>query len=215
MNHRYRIIFKKTESMRYTGNLDVHKAWERTFRRAKLPLAYSQGFHPQPKIQLACPLPLGFLSENEILDFYTTEEVSIEDMSKLLKDKMPDGLVIIEIKLIIENEPALSVQTVATRYRIEFLDDVDEGSLINNVNGLMNQITIIRKRRGKEYDLRPLIKEIEISNKDNKPILYLILSALQGATGRPDEVLSEMNFNSSAARIIREKTYLTEYQPII
>ncbi len=215
MNHRYRITYKKTESMRYTGNLDVHKAWERTFRRAKLPLAYSQGFHPQPKIQLACPLPLGFLSENEILDFYTSEEVSIESMVKLLKDKMPDGLVILEIKLILENEPALSVQTIATRYRIEFLDDVDEGSLKNNVNRLINQIAIIRKRRGKEYDLRPLIKEIEISNKDNKPILYLILSALQGATGRPDEVLLEMNFNASAARIIREKTFLTEYQPII
>lgn len=211
MNHRYRITYKKTESMRYTGNLDVHKAWERTFRRAKLPLAYSQGFHPQPKIQLACPLPLGFLSENEILDFYMTDEVSVESIVKLLKGKMPDGLVVLEIKLILENEPALSVQTIATRYMIEFLDEVDEDSLRIGVNRLMNQDTIIRKRRGKEYDLRPLIKEIELGNKDNKPLLYLILSALQGATGRPDEVLLELNFNSAAARITREKTFLSEY----
>ena len=209
MNHRYRITYKKTESMRYTGNLDVHKAWERTFRRAKLPLAYSQGFHPQPKIQLACPLPLGFLSEDEILDFYTTEEISVESIAKLLEGKMPDGLVILDIKLILENEPALSVQTMATRYRIEFLDEIDESSLSNGINRLQNQAAIIRKRRGKEYDLRPLVKEIEIGNKGDKPILYLILSALQGATGRPDEVLLELNFNAAAARIIREKTYLT------
>ena len=209
MNYRYRITYKKTESMRYTGNLDVHKAWERTFRRAKLPLAYSQGFHPQPKIQLACPLPLGFLSEDEILDFYTTEEISVESIAKLLEGKMPDGLVILDIKLILENEPALSVQTMATRYRIEFLDEIDESSLSNGINRLQNQAAIIRKRRGKEYDLRPLVKEIEIGNKGDKPILYLILSALQGATGRPDEVLLELNFNAAAARIIREKTYLT------
>jgi radical SAM-linked protein len=44
--------------MRYTGHLDLHRAWERTFRRARLPLAYSQGFHPQPRLNLACALPL-------------------------------------------------------------------------------------------------------------------------------------------------------------
>ena len=46
--------------MRFTGHLDLHRAWERTFRRAHLPLAYTQGFHPQPRIQLAGALPLGF-----------------------------------------------------------------------------------------------------------------------------------------------------------
>ena len=56
-----------------------------------------------------------------------------------------------------------------------------------------------------------LLKKSRLGNKDNKPILYLILSALQGATGRPDEVLLELNFNSAAARITREKTYLTAY----
>ena len=149
------------------------------------------------------------MSENEILDFYTTEEVSVESIEKLLKGKMPDGLVVLEIKLILENEPALSVQTMATRYRIEFLDDIDESSLSIGINRILNQAAIIRNRRGKKYDLRPLIKEIEIDKKDNKPILYLILSALQGATGRPDEVLLELNFNSAAARITRERTFLT------
>ncbi len=59
---RLRLTFAKTAAMRYTGHLDLHTTWERTLRRARLPLAYSQGFHPQPKIQLASALPLGFTS---------------------------------------------------------------------------------------------------------------------------------------------------------
>ena len=50
---RVRITFAKQGALRYIGNLDLHKIWERSIRRAKLPLAYSQGYHPQPKINLA------------------------------------------------------------------------------------------------------------------------------------------------------------------
>ena len=56
---RLRITYSKTAALRYTSNLDMHKIWERALRRARLPLAYSQGFHPQPRLTQACPLPLG------------------------------------------------------------------------------------------------------------------------------------------------------------
>ena len=57
---RVRLTFTKQGALRYTGHLDLHKILERSIRRAKLPLAYSQGYHPQPKINLAAALPLGF-----------------------------------------------------------------------------------------------------------------------------------------------------------
>ena len=50
---RLRITFAKQNALRYTGHLDLHRIWERAARRAELPLAYSQGFHQQPKISLA------------------------------------------------------------------------------------------------------------------------------------------------------------------
>ncbi len=59
---RARITFSKQGALRYTGHLDLHRLWERAMRRADLPLSYSQGFHPQPKISLASALPLGFAS---------------------------------------------------------------------------------------------------------------------------------------------------------
>ncbi|MBA4384294.1 MAG: hypothetical protein C0410_06130, partial [Anaerolinea sp.] len=52
---RIRIHYFKGEDLQYIGNLDLHKVWERTFRRAQIKLAYSQGFHPQPRMHQACP----------------------------------------------------------------------------------------------------------------------------------------------------------------
>ena len=72
---RVRIIFSKQGALRYTGNLDLHKILERSIRRAKLPLAYSQGYHPQPKINLAAALPLGFSSRAEVMDMWLNEDV--------------------------------------------------------------------------------------------------------------------------------------------
>ena len=67
---RIRIVYSKADSLKYTGNLDLQKIWERLLRRANLPLAYSQGFHPQPRINQGCPLPLGFIGENEMVDIW-------------------------------------------------------------------------------------------------------------------------------------------------
>ena len=68
---RIRITFVKQGALRYTGHLDLHKLWERAARRAELPLAYSQGFHPQPKMNMAAALPLGFSSRCEVHGYET------------------------------------------------------------------------------------------------------------------------------------------------
>ena len=62
--------------MRFTGHLDLHRAWERTFRRAGLPLAYSQGFNPHPRLNLASALPLGFTSEGEVIDVWLEQDLA-------------------------------------------------------------------------------------------------------------------------------------------
>ncbi len=72
---RYRILFSKTEAMRFTGHLDLFRAWERLLRRARMPLAYSSGFHPHPKIQIGAALPLGVTGDNELADVETTTKL--------------------------------------------------------------------------------------------------------------------------------------------
>ena len=86
---RVRITFTKQNALRYIGHLDLHQLWERAMRRADLPLAYSQGFHPQPKISLAAALPLGFSSRGEVLDVRLKEDISIEAITKQLNETLP------------------------------------------------------------------------------------------------------------------------------
>ena len=207
MNYRYRINYSKKEGMRYTSNLDVHKMWERTFRRAKLPLAYSQGFHPQPKIQQASPLPLGFLSDYEIVDFFLDQEMDSSTLEITLIMSLPSGIAINSIKEISLVEPALQTQTVASEYHVYFLEEFDTKIIDEKIHELKSKETINRVRRGKSYDLRPLILDLEITLED-PCYLKMFLKSKDGATGRPEEVLSELNIPVEFTRIIRKKIIL-------
>lgn len=208
MRYLFRLTYMKNELMRYTSNLDVHKSWERTFRRAKLPIAYSQGFHPQPKIQLANPLPLGFLSENEILDFELTENLQTNEICDLLKPKTPLGFEILNIEAVLIKQPSLQVQTIASQYRIEFLEPQSFDLLQARCRNILNSLSIERERRGKKYDLRRLIEMLVLSREGDAIILKMILSARPGATGRPEEMLDELDIPLNKTRITREKTIL-------
>ncbi|HTX92065.1 MAG TPA: TIGR03936 family radical SAM-associated protein, partial [Anaerolineales bacterium] len=92
---RLRILFSKSGGLRYTGHLDLHSTWERTVRRAGLPLAYTQGFHPGPRLQIASALPLGFIGRAEIVDVWLDEtrlEAGPWDFRKALQSGAPPGL---------------------------------------------------------------------------------------------------------------------------
>ncbi len=65
---RLRLTFARAKELVYISHLDITRLWERVFRRADLPLTYSQGFSPHPKISIAAPLALGVTSEGELMD---------------------------------------------------------------------------------------------------------------------------------------------------
>lgn len=211
MSFRYRIDYAKNNNMRYTSNLDIHKMWERTFRRAKLPLLYSQGFHPQPKIQQASPLPLGFLSRNEIVDFILTENLDINHLQELLSSSLPSGIEINGITQIELKTPALQTLSEASEYLIYFLDEFNLEKVKEDIADLLSKSSIQRIRRGKTYDLRPLVLELELV-RENKPFIKMLLKSRESATGRPEEVLHELNIPVELTRIIRNKIILSEIQ---
>ena len=73
MPQRLRITYRKDGPARHVGHLDVMRTWERAIRRAKLPLAYTQGFSPHARIALAAPLPVGTIGERELMDIWLDE----------------------------------------------------------------------------------------------------------------------------------------------
>lgn len=198
---RTRLTYKKGNSLKYTGHLDLHKVWERTLRRAQLPLAYSQGFHPQPRIQQACPLPLGFTSESEILDIWLNDELNIEAITAALLPALHPGIEIIHIESIPLTAPPLQTIVATSDYRVQFNEPQGTPGH-EKINWFLGQPTLMRERRGKPYDLRPLVHELHLA-EEPQPGLLMRLSVLPGATGRPEEVLDVLGIDINSVQVIR------------
>lgn len=207
---RIRITFAKRGALRYTGHLDLHKLWERAARRVQLPLAYSQGFHPQPKMSLAAALPLGFSSQCEVLDMRLEHEIALEGLPEKLNETLPTGIQVRHVEQVDEREPALQTQVVSAEYRVTLAgsspgrDPATEGSvegsdLKRKVESVLQTASIPRERRGKHYDLRPLIEAMQAEDDT----ITMRLAAREGATGRPEEVLAVLGIAFEGTTIER------------
>ena len=199
---RIRITFSKQGALRYTGHLDLHKLWERAARRAELPLAYSQGFHPQPKMNIAAALPLGFSSRCELLDMRLEQDILLDGLATKLNGTMPEGIRVTQIEEVDEREPALQTQVASAEYEVTLKETGFGSDLKRRIDSVMESESIIRTRRNKEYDLRPLIEGLSLLT-DSK--IGMKLTAKEGATGRPEEVLDVLGISFEETRIERTR----------
>ena len=214
---RVRITFSKTGGLKYIGHLDLQSIWERAARRAGLPLAYTNAFHPQPKIYFASALPLGFTSRCEVVDMRFSQDVDLAGLPERLQSAMPPGIGILKVIGVDEQGPALQTQVVAAEYEVTLTQNMadpepppppDEpaapGSgrtgLALRMKDLLGKSSLPRERRGKAYDLRPLIEELE-GVSENK--IFMRLSAREAATGRPEEVLDALGIEVENTQIER------------
>lgn len=202
---RIRITFSKQGALKYTGHLDLHKLWERAARRAELPLSYSQGFHPQPKISLAAALPLGFSSRAEVMDIRLNEEMPSAEIISRLKANLPSGIQVLSVDPVDERAPALQTQVTSAEYQVTLTEPIEGSELTRRVEEFMNSESLPRERRGKKYDLRPLIEELHSMEQAPALQIFMRLAAREGATGRPEEVLEAMGIAADTARVERTR----------
>jgi radical SAM-linked protein len=203
---RLRITFAKTAAMQYTGHLDLHKTWERTFRRARLPLAYSEGFNPHPKIQLGAALPLGFTSDCELVDAWLKSPQDLEAARAALEAAAPPGLRLSDLREVPARDPALQMQITTAEYRVTLPATVSAAALDERVAALLAAPEIRRTRRQKDYDLRPLIEMLAHTASDEEShTLVMRLAAREGATGRPEEVAEALGWLATSAAYHRQK----------
>jgi radical SAM-linked protein len=220
---RLRITFSKTDSLRYIGHLDLHTVWERTVRRAGLPLLYTQGFHPTPRIQLACALPLGFSGRCEIVDIWVEDLLAtgldfINKYVSVIQPAAPPGLTILSAEKVEENSPALQTQVVSAQYEVSLLDPLtaaEKNALPDKISALLGALTLPAERRGKPYDLRLLIEDLRLTGEDDERPqeglhLTMRLAAREGATGRPEAVLEALGIPFESTRVERTRILLKD-----
>jgi radical SAM-linked protein len=205
---RYRLTFGKTAAMRFTGHLDLQRALERTLRRARLPLGYTQGFSPHPRINLGAALPLGCTSEADLADVWLEMELPPGDVLCSLQEACPPGLRVSSVERIVAGAPALQAIILSSDYVIRLPPAEFPQDLRKRLQALLEASTLPRQRRGRSYDLRPLIERLEATGRGDEVELGVRLAAREGATGRPEEVLLALAIDPSRAHIHRVRLVL-------
>ncbi len=203
--YRIRLTYSKIGAIRYTGHLDLYRVWERAIRRSNLPVAFSNGFHPLVRIAMACPLPLGFTGLGELMDLWLLEPVEPKDILAALSPALPPGLALLKAEVVDPHAPALQTQVRSSLYQVTLLDPVDPDWLARQADALLASPKIERVWRGKVYDLRPYIETLECLPSDPHRLnrLRMRLSAREGATGRPEEVLAALGCDPALTRVER------------
>ena len=200
---RIRIHFSKDGAMRFTGNLDLMRAWERLLRRAEVPVAYSKGYSPHPRLNLAAALPLGFTSDCEVIDIWLEETVPPDEIMARLLPAAPSGLTVHAVRPVELEEKSPQALLVSIEYQV-MLEPRPE--LAERLEELMAAPTLPRERRGKSYDLRPLVERIWLDEKG----IRMRLAARPGKTGRPDEVLLALGLDPLALQIHRTQLFFQD-----
>ncbi len=121
-NINVRIRFGKHGVMKYIGHLDIMRYFQKAFRRAELPMAYSEGYHPHQILSFASPLGVGVTSDGEYMDIGLTELVSTEDALKRLNDAMVDGMKVYSFKLLPEKTKNSMAALTHASYRVTYMN---------------------------------------------------------------------------------------------
>ena len=188
----YRFKFNKSEEVKFTGHLDIMQTFQRGFKRAKLPIAYSEGFNPHQKMAFAAPLSLGYISRGEYGDFKLTQKVDPETMMKEINSVMPKGLEITKIVCLRENTKNPMASFAAARYKAIFDNIVTPDEIEDNIAFFMEQAEILvmkkTKKNFKEVDIKPDIIKIYNESDNNIAAIGMLVAAGSVRNLKPENV---------------------------
>ena len=206
---RMRLFYHKGNKAKYISHLDTLRAWERAIRRSDLPLAYSQGFSPHPKITIAMPLAVGCTGENEALDIILTKPIPEQSVVQALTPIMPPGFTVAAAQEVALKSPALSTLFEQAIYDI-LLVEMDRGEIQHRIDDLLAQETIPIEFRRKRFDLRPLIGSLKLrentlanAQRGELGLQAVLLRDERGRIGRPDVLIEALNLSEYVRGIHR------------
>lgn len=219
-----RIKYEKTGCLRFIGHLDVMRFFQKAIRRAKLDVAYSQGFSPHQIISFAAPMPLGMTSEGEYFDGEFNSVTTTEDMVTRLNATMPDGIRVHDIVMLPDNAGNSMSVVTASDYYIYTNDESNFSSmniLTEAIDKFMalSEVNIMKKTKSKEEiaDIRPYIYEV----KKYEDGIYVLLASGSRVNLKPELVIEALcntagvEYDRYDYRIHRLETYMGESDSLV
>ncbi len=181
------VRYAKRGRMRFASHRDFQRAWERALRRVQVPMAYSAGFSPHPKVSYMGAAPTGAASEAEFLEFSVVQTVKPDELAQELNDSLPDGLDIVALA----EGVVLSEVLQASRWRLEFGQDVSAAAAAFEAEQCV-EVERITKAGRRTIDVRALCCDITADG----PVLELTVRHAE-PTPRPAEIVKAMGLGDA------------------
>ena len=160
--------FAKRGYIRYTSHLDLLRLFKRAFKRTGVPLAYSQGYNPHPKMSFAQPLSLGYTAEQEFLEFYTYEDMPAEEILARMAPAMPEGLELSECRILDMAPKSMAAVVTGAEYSaaLPASAGVTQDALSALIGDYLAQPEIVAMKKMKKtkrlepVDIKPMIRSM-------------------------------------------------------
>lgn len=208
---RVRVRYAKTGKLRFISAIDLGRVWERALRKANLPIAYSEGFSPHPKVSFPDALPLGYASTGEYAELRFGAPIAIQPAMRDLNSAFVEGCEVRDAVGVTDGAPRLAKWLSASLWQLDYPEETDRDALAAAVQALREagELVVGRERKGKtvDLDLRPYVHDLTCSGTCVRVVL------LHGEPPvRPTEVQAALAADRSDAagrRALPEPTHIT------
>lgn len=210
-----RIRFAKGVQLRFISHLDLLRTMERAVRRAQLPIGYSRGFHPTPRIAYAQALPVGVTSDGEYADMEFTQELPARSVAERLNQVLPLGIRVLEARERAAGAPSLTSIIDAATYIIVF-PQMSSHEATQRIAEVLKADTIVVTRQTKhgtkEQDIRPLIYQLRLDTNGETATVELLCAAGSRGNLRPTAMASVLCGDETGAAIHRVQLWARNEQ---
>ena len=180
--------YQKGNEIAMISHLDIQRTLQRAFRRAGIPLLYSNGFNPHPQFSFATAAATGMSSDCEWFEVQLSEEMAPEEFVRRANGVMPQGMRVSGAFIVPENYGSLSAKLRAAEYRIDlqFVEPVSKEKLAETLEAMLTGEIIIQKRtKGgiRPVDMRPYILRVSVGQVEGEQAALFVLGKLQADGG--------------------------------
>ena len=188
-----RLTYSKTGLVRFISHRDLMMIFFRSFRRAGLPVSFSRGFNPHPRVEFCPPLPVGMEGMKEIVEVRLSRPVKAERAITSLNEVLPEGIRITSARLLDDKNPTLGKTIEGAEYSVHLR--ADTGLTRGKVEQFLSssEVWLERKKEKsvKRVDVRRGVSALEYREAESGAGEHIITVSLK-SNSRPDEVLAAM-----------------------
>jgi len=187
-----RIRFSKAGRVRFVSHRDVARLFERALRKLQLPVAYTEGFSPRPKLSFGLALTVAYESEAEYLDVELYKPVDLEALPAALTDALPEGVTVQAVIGLQRGTPSLQQAIVCCDWSLEVI-----GATVTDISlaiaDIMDSSELplerVRKKKVTVADVRPAILELEVAGPTSDGVEIRAQLATEAVSLRPAELV--------------------------